>query len=103
MGFFVALAGIILMIIGLFGSIFGIHLGFGAQLVIVAGGAVTTVLGAIMASMSFYRRTSAAMAIVRTGYGGNKVVLDGGAIVWPMLHRILEINLRTMKLGVNPH
>jgi len=38
-----------------------------------------------------------------TGAGGSRVVLDGGALVLPVIHRITEVNLRTMKLGVNPH
>jgi flotillin len=39
---------------------------------------------------------------VRTGLGGKKVVLDGGTMIMPYFHRVVEINLKTMKLGVNP-
>jgi uncharacterized membrane protein YqiK len=51
---------------------------------------------------AWYRRTSADQAFVRTGKGGSRVVLDGGTLVVPMFHRVIEINLKTMKLGVNP-
>jgi flotillin len=52
---------------------------------------------------SLYKKTSADQAFVMTGAGGSRVVLDGGALVLPVIHRITEVNLRTMKLGVNPH
>ena len=52
---------------------------------------------------SLYKKTSADQAFVMTGQGGARVVLDGGALVIPIFHRITEVNLRTMKLGVNPH
>ena len=51
---------------------------------------------------SLYRKTSADQAFVMTGSGGSRVILDAGALVIPVLHRITEVNLRTMKLGVNP-
>lgn len=65
-------------------------------------GLLTTIVGIGITLMSFYRRTSADVAFVRTGMGGSVVVLDGGIRVYPFLHKVLEINLRTMKLGVNP-
>lgn len=51
---------------------------------------------------TLYRKTSADMAFVMTGMGGSKVILDAGALVFPVVHKITEVNLRTMKLGVNP-
>jgi flotillin len=56
----------------------------------------------ITAVTSLYRRTSADQAFVRTGHSGSRVVMDGGAMVVPVLHRVLDVNLQTMKLGVNP-
>ncbi len=66
------------------------------------GGIIVIGVGFVTTLMSFYRRTSADVAFVRTGAGGSTVVLDGGIRVFPFLHKVLEINLRTMKLGVNP-
>ena len=100
MGFFVVFIGIVMMLVGAVGQTFGLQLP--AELAVIAGGGVVTCVGALMTYMSFYKRTAADMAFVRTGRGGNKVVLDGGAMVIPIFHRMLEINLRTMKLGVNP-
>ncbi|HLJ53895.1 MAG TPA: SPFH domain-containing protein [Chthonomonadaceae bacterium] len=100
MGFFIALVGLVMILVGIFGHWLGLPVP--AQVGVSAGGIVLMFAGGMMAYMSFYKRTAADMAFVRTGRGGNKVVLDGGAMVVPILHRMLEINLRTMKLGVNP-
>ncbi len=97
--------GPILVIVGLgvtLGSLFAGHLGFAVQILLGVAGLVLMLVGVGATLMMFYRRTSADQAFVRTGSGGSKVVLDGGIRVYPWLHRILEINLRTMKLGVNP-
>lgn len=47
-----------------------------------------------------YRRSSSEMAFVRTGLGGRKVVLDGGAFVLPIIHEITPVNLNTVRLEV---
>ena len=100
MGFIVALLGIAMIIVAAFGGFFSLPLP--ALIGTGAAGVALAFFGGIMTCMSYYRRTAADMAFVRTGRGGNKVVLDGGAMVVPIFHRMLEINLRTMKLGVNP-
>lgn len=48
-----------------------------------------------------YRRASAEQAFVRTGLGGQKVVMSGGAIVMPIFHEIIPINMNTLKLEVS--
>ena len=47
-----------------------------------------------------YRRSTRDTAFVRTGLGGKKVVLDGGAIVLPIFHSIASVNLNTLRLEV---
>jgi len=47
-----------------------------------------------------YVKTSANRAFVRTGMGGAKPILDGGAMVIPIVHNIIPISLETMKLDV---
>ena len=49
----------------------------------------------------WYRRTKANEALVRTGKGGRKVVIDGGIFQIPILHHIQIISLETMKLKVS--
>lgn len=48
-----------------------------------------------------YRRSSKELAFVRTGLGGQKVVMDGGAIVLPIFHECVSINMNTLKLEVS--
>lgn len=47
-----------------------------------------------------YRRSSKELGFVRTGLGGQKVVMDGGAIVLPVFHECVNINMNTLKLEV---
>ncbi|CAK9884645.1 MAG: Inner membrane protein YqiK [Candidatus Erwinia impunctatus] len=60
---------------------------------------VLLIVGIIFARL--YRRTSAEQAFVRTGLGGQKVVMSGGAIVMPIFHEIVPINMNTLKLEVS--
>lgn len=48
----------------------------------------------------FYRKATRERALIRTGAGGKKVVLDGGFLSLPFLHKVEEINMRTMRLEV---
>ena len=48
-----------------------------------------------------YRRSSKELGFVRTGLGGQKVVMDGGAIVLPVFHECVNINMNTLKLEVS--
>jgi len=47
-----------------------------------------------------YKRASKEVAFVRTGLGGQKVIMNGGALVFPILHEIIPVNMNTMRLEV---
>jgi uncharacterized membrane protein YqiK len=47
-----------------------------------------------------YHRASKERAFVRTGLGGQKVVKDGGAVVLPIFHEVIPVNMNTLKLEV---
>jgi flotillin len=73
------------------------------SVVVVAGGIAVFVL--FMVSMMTlisrcYRRCGADEALVRTGSGGNKVVIGGGVLVFPVIHQLLRVSLRSVKLNV---
>jgi uncharacterized membrane protein YqiK len=47
-----------------------------------------------------YRRATKEIGFVRTGFGGEKVVMNGGALVLPVLHETMPVNLNTVRLAV---
>ncbi|MDQ2997620.1 MAG: SPFH domain-containing protein, partial [Chloroflexota bacterium] len=47
-----------------------------------------------------YLRSSKERAFVRTGLGGQKVVLGGGAFVLPIVHDVIPVNMNTLRLEV---
>ena len=48
-----------------------------------------------------YLRSSKERAFVRTGLGGQKVVLDSGAFVLPIVHEVIPVNMNTLRLEVS--
>lgn len=62
--------------------------------------AIIIIAAGIWFIRSFYRRSSKEMAFVRTGLGGQKVVIDGAAFVFPILHDVTEVHLNTVRLSV---
>jgi uncharacterized membrane protein YqiK len=70
-------------------------------LVLLAVGLIIFVIAVVAVSLArFYRRCGADEALVRTGSGGNKVVIGGGVTVYPILHQLLRVSLRSIKLSV---
>ena len=68
-------------------------------LIIPAVGLVLLItLGVILARL--YKRASKEIGFVRTGFGGEKVVMNGGALVLPVLHETMPVNMNTVRLAV---
>ena len=57
------------------------------------------VIGIIFARL--YTRASKERSFVRTGMGGQKVIMNGGAIVLPILHEVIPVNMNTLRLAVS--
>lgn len=68
-------------------------LGGGALLV-----AAVVVIGMIFSRL--YTRASKEISFVRTGAGGQKIVMNGGAMVVPVLHEVIPVNMNTLRLEV---
>ncbi len=47
-----------------------------------------------------YRRSTKELSFVRTGFGGQKVVMNGGALVLPVLHDTIRVNMNAMRIDV---
>jgi flotillin len=65
---------------------------------IIVGTIAVIAIGFVIARL--YKRSSKDVAYVRTGLGGQKVVLDGGSIVLPVFQSIAWVNLKTLRLEV---
>src|SRR4051812_35737888 len=83
------------------------HLGPWSRGVMLFFGVVTIAADIFMLMVSrLYRKASANMAFVRTGWGGAKPIKDGGTFVMPVIHQVIPVSLETMRLNVErrgPH
>lgn len=102
----VAMIGMLLLGIALiFGPIVAgmAHFSLGggvSALMFVFGGLLIFLSGGTLTFTQLYQRARPDMAFVRTGLGGPKVVKDGGAVVIPAVHEVIEVSLSSMRLAV---
>ena len=71
-----------------------LQLGVPATIILVAIIGIGVVIGRL------YHRAEKDRAYVRTGFGGQKVVVDGGSVVLPIFQSIAWVNLQTLRLDV---
>ncbi len=55
-------------------------------------------IGFILARL--YKRSSKEVSFVRTGFRGQRVIMNGGSIVLPVLHEVIPVNMNTLRLKV---
>lgn len=55
-------------------------------------------IGVIIARL--YKRSTKEQSFVRTGFGGQVVIMNGGALVLPVLHELILVNMNTLRLEV---
>jgi uncharacterized membrane protein YqiK len=70
------------------------------SMLVVAALIMVAVLAIGLVFARLYRRASKERAFVRTGLGGQRVVKDGGAVVLPVFHEVIPVNMNTLKLEV---
>ncbi len=73
------------------------------HLLVLAGVALVALLAIGLVFARLYKRATKETAFVRTGLGGQKVIMDGGAIVLPVFHECVLVNMNTLKLEVERH
>lgn len=71
-----------------------------SHILVIAGAVLVAliILGMILARL--YKRATKEISFVRTGFRGEKVIMNGGAIVLPVLHEIIPVNMNTLRLEV---
>lgn len=83
------------------------RLSFAAQSVLSVIGGLLLIVSAFLTMVTkLYRKSSANMAFVRTGWGGAEVICDSGRYVFPVVHQLIPVSLETMRLNVErrgPH
>ena len=62
---------------------------------------VVAVVVLIVLAAIFYERASNEIALVKTGIGGRKVVIDGGTLAIPYFHEVARVNMQTIRMSVN--
>jgi uncharacterized membrane protein YqiK len=72
---------------------------FGTVLLWLIGLAIAVVI-LVYIMRWLYRRSTKETAFVRTGFLGEKVVVNGGAFVIPVLHEITPVNMNVMRIEV---
>src|ERR1700746_3070233 len=73
---------------------------FSKMIISGAGLAVLIAGGILLTITSMYVKATMNQAFVKTGGGGPKVIIDGGAIVIPAIHRIAWVSLETIRLQI---
>ena len=70
------------------------------NILIYVGAVVVALLAIGLIFSRLYKRSSKEVSFVRTGFSGQKVVMNGGALVFPVLHEIIPVNMNTLRLEV---
>lgn len=70
------------------------------SILFLAGIVIVTLITIGLIFAKLYTRATKETAFVRTGLGGEKVIKDGGAIVLPVMHEIIPVNMNTLRIEV---
>jgi uncharacterized membrane protein YqiK len=70
------------------------------SLLITVGVVLATLVTIGLIFTKLYVKSTKERAYVRTGMGGEKVIINGGAIVLPILQEVIPVNMNTMKIEI---
>lgn len=56
---------------------------------------------AFLSFVLFYRRADKQTSIVRTGLGGESVIMSSGLMVVPLLHKLIKVDMKTIEVPVS--
>ena len=72
----------------------------GASIAILVFAAILAVVLCVAFLHRFFRKASPETALVRTGAGGSRVVIDGGCLVLPFLHHARTVSMRAIPITI---
>jgi uncharacterized membrane protein YqiK len=61
---------------------------------------VVIVIVVVVVLARLYRKATREVSLIRTGLGGQRVVMAGGAVALPWFHEVTEVNMRSLRLEV---
>jgi len=73
----------------------------GINILFIAGIVIAALIVMSLVLLKLYKKASKVTSYVRTGFGGQKVILNGGSLVFPVLHEIIPVNMNTLHLTVS--
>ncbi len=62
---------------------------------------IITILLYLLSFVLFYRRATKEHTYVRTGFGGEKVLINNGGLVYPIIHNLVKINMKTLEISIS--
>ncbi|MCP8351824.1 flotillin domain-containing protein [Candidatus Synchoanobacter obligatus] len=68
---------------------------------LVTGVLLLTILSIGFILSRLYHKAQKELSFVRTGMGGEKVVINGGILVLPIFHDVIHVNMNTIRLPVH--
>ncbi len=71
-----------------------------SSFLIIIGSVVVFLLFIAVILGRLYRRATREVSLIKTGAGGKRVIMDGGAIILPLLHEVRQVNMKTLRLEV---
>jgi uncharacterized membrane protein YqiK len=72
----------------------------GINILMIAGIILLAIILMGMLVAKLYRRATKEISFVRTGFRGQKVIMNGGAMVIPVFQDIIPVNMNTLRLEV---
>lgn len=70
------------------------------DILFMAGSIIAAIILIMIIVARLYTRASKEISFVRTGVGGQKVIMNAGALVLPVFHEVIPVNMNTLRLDV---
>ena len=70
---------------------------FWAALIIILG---LVLLAGIWFLQRYYAKATLDIAIVRTGFGGRRIMTNGGCLALPILHQLQRVSMGTLTFSI---